>query len=378
MSERKNPAKESRERLHAARAYFFSGNALYLLGLFIYTFTPYYRNFISTERFDYAVVPDAVRPFFEALFAVIGQNTHELLWRLYFCYLLYALFNVFFQSRKIDPARYRPYIFWKVLGSAFRSGLPFLKGDVQKSGPPFNWSQAERTTVLYFILKFFYVPVMTNFLFSNAKLFFVNYDKIGMIGIGLPQIIEATYFSILYVFLIVDTGFFTFGYLFEIKGKSEFRSVDPYFTGWLAALMCYSPFNSITCQLIGWGSTDYSTFGPLPVTIVVLSFVLILYFIYAWASVALGPKASNLTNRGIVSWGPYRYVRHPAYICKNLAWIIMAIPLMKYGLPAILPLILWSLVYFFRALTEERHLLADPDYREYCRKVRYRFIPGLY
>ncbi|MFH0801548.1 MAG: methyltransferase [bacterium] len=378
MTEKGKSNSEKGGHIRAAKAYFFSGNALYLAGLFIYTFSPYYGNFISTERFDYAVFPEIVRPFFEALFAVIGQNTQEFLWRAYLCYLLYSLFNVLFQPRKIELERYRPYVFWRVLGSAISAGLPFLKGDMQKSGPPFKWSQAERTTVLCFLLKFFYIPVMTNFLFSNIKLLFVNYDKITMIGIGLPQIIEAVYFSMLYILLIVDTGFFTFGYIFEIKGKSEFRSVDPYFTGWLAALMCYPPFNGITCQLIGWGSTDYATFGSIPVTIAVLSLVLVLYFIYTWASVALGLKASNLTNRGIVSWGPYRFIRHPAYICKNLAWIVMAIPLMRNGLPTILPLILWSMVYLFRALTEERHLLADPDYREYCLKVRYRFIPGLY
>lgn len=49
--------------------------------------------------------------------------------------------------------------------------------------------------------------------------------------------------------------------------------------------------------------------------------------IYAWASWALGLKASNLTNRGIVTTGPYKYIRHPAYICKNTAWLIGGIPM---------------------------------------------------
>jgi len=38
----------------------------------------------------------------------------------------------------------------------------------------------------------------------------------------------------------------------------------------------------------------------------------------------------------------------------------------------------WSAVYFVRAWTEERHLLADPEYQAYVQKVRYRFIPGIY
>ena len=48
--------------------------------------------------------------------------------------------------------------------------------------------------------------------------------------------------------------------------------------------------------------------------------------VFAWSSVALGFKASNLTNRGIVSRGPYAFVRHPAYAAKNLAWWIGAVP----------------------------------------------------
>jgi protein-S-isoprenylcysteine O-methyltransferase Ste14 len=45
--------------------------------------------------------------------------------------------------------------------------------------------------------------------------------------------------------------------------------------------------------------------------------------------------------------------------------------------PAVLSMAFWSLIYYLRAVTEERHLMNDPDYQAYCRKVRYRFIPGL-
>jgi protein-S-isoprenylcysteine O-methyltransferase Ste14 len=38
----------------------------------------------------------------------------------------------------------------------------------------------------------------------------------------------------------------------------------------------------------------------------------------------------------------------------------------------------WGTIYFLRALTEEKFLMRDPDYVAYCRKVKYRFIPGIY
>ena len=103
-----------------------------------------------------------------------------------------------------------------------------------------------------------------------------------------------------------------------------------------------------------------------------------LFAVYVWASVALGFKASNLTNRGIVAKGPYKYVRHPAYASKNLSWWIMAIPfIISQGAVAVLGMAIVTFGYFLRALTEERHLSMDPDYVEYCKKVKYMFIPGI-
>ena len=81
---------------------------------------------------------------------------------------------------------------------------------------------------------------------------------------------------------------------------------------------------------------------------------------------ALGFKASNLTNRGIVSHGPYACVRHPAYIAKNLAWWIGALPTLYCAFSSgdvraagysLLALCGWTTIYALRAITEERHLL---------------------
>ena len=115
--------------------------------------------------------------------------------------------------------------------------------------------------------------------------------------------------------------------------------------------------------------------------------MLVSFVVYSWASVALGFKASNLTNRGIVSHGPYRFVRHPAYATKNFAWWIGALPGL-YALCrddnregaayALLALIGWTAIYALRAVTEERHLLlAHNGYAEYMARVRWRFIPRL-
>jgi len=44
----------------------------------------------------------------------------------------------------------------------------------------------------------------------------------------------------------------------------------------------------------------------------------------------------------------------------------------------VLSLAAWTGIYTVRALTEERHLKADPDYRAYCDRVKWRYIPRLW
>src|SRR5208337_5659210 len=75
-------------------------------------------------------------------------------------------------------------------------------------------------------------------------------------------------------------------------------------------------------------------------------------------------------NRGIVSKGPFRWVRHPIYF----GWLILSIGYaMSYPsgrniilIVATLPFIVW------RIEEEEAHLSADPEYRRYMDRVRYR------
>ena len=40
-------------------------------------------------------------------------------------------------------------------------------------------------------------------------------------------------------------------------------------------------------------------------------------------------------------------------------------------------LLCMNLRYIFHAIKEERHLALDPDYLEYMKRGKYRFIPGV-
>jgi len=96
--------------------------------------------------------------------------------------------------------------------------------------------------------------------------------------------------------------------------------------------------------------------------------------IYVWATVAFGPRFSNLTHRGIITSGPYRFIKHPAYVSKNIAWWLFAAPSfiasgLAEGLARAGMLAIVSLIYVMRARAEERMLSRDPAYRDYAESV---------
>jgi protein-S-isoprenylcysteine O-methyltransferase Ste14 len=93
--------------------------------------------------------------------------------------------------------------------------------------------------------------------------------------------------------------------------------------------------------------------------------------------VALGRSFALLpANRGIVSTGMYRLVRHPIYLGYLVAHV--AYLLANPSLWNIAALILADAALLVRAVREERTLALDPAYREYQEKVRWRIAPGVF
>ena len=180
---------------------------------------------------------------------------------------------------------------------------------------------------------------------------------------------------ITFMFLI-DVAFATVGYILTLRPlDSHIRSANPFAAAWMAALMCYPPFILMnTGGPLDYhpGTSDWAYwFQGHPVLLALIGAVLVaLTAIYAWATMAFGFRFSNLTNRGILTHGPYAISRHPAYLSKNLFWWISTIPILTTGsivdaARATLLLAAVGGVYFWRAKTEERHLKLDPDYRAY-------------
>ena len=81
-------------------------------------------------------------------------------------------------------------------------------------------------------------------------------------------------------------------------------------------------------------------------------------------------------NRGVVSSGPYRLVRHPIY----LGYLVTHAGFLLSNMSA-RNVAIYGAAYVFqvaRIFAEERILAEDSRYREYLRCVRYRLIPGVF
>ena len=75
--------------------------------------------------------------------------------------------------------------------------------------------------------------------------------------------------------------------------------------------------------------------------------------------------------------GPYRYVRHPAYLGAML--YELAAPIVLASWWALPPSLLNAILLVLRTALEDRTLQAElAGYAEYAHRVRYRLLPGIW
>jgi methyltransferase len=116
-----------------------------------------------------------------------------------------------------------------------------------------------------------------------------------------------------------------------------------------------------------------------------LALPMIALFIFAnivrwWVIRTLGEhwnvQVMDSTKLGVITTGPFRYVRHPNYAAVFVEMI--ALPLIHTAwIAALAGAIAHSIVLALRLSTEERVLFANPDYAA-AMSSKPRFLPGLF
>lgn len=227
-----------------------------------------------------------------------------------------------------------------------------------------------RQHALGWTVKAFFLPLMFVYLCSSVG----NIERVLATG-DLAGLIpwHSLLTDVLFGF---DVLFACVGYALTLRlFGTHIRSVEPTMLGWVACVICYEPINRLTSSYItynagGWRWDTVLDGWPV-LQLIWAAVILFCVVIYAWSTVSFGPRFSNLTNRGIITVGPYRWVKHPAYLSKNLSWWLISMPFLLGGgidnaVRYSAMLLLFNGVYVVRAITEERHLSRDPDYRAYA------------
>ncbi len=222
-----------------------------------------------------------------------------------------------------------------------------------------------KVLILSTCIKMLFIPLMYAFSIKSIS-----------IVLNFNNILENPLFFINYLFffgICIDVTIALGGYLFSSTLlNNEVISVDDSWLGWLVCLICYPPFVIIyrffTEQVDNYIWSDWLRMDT-PLYWLWAFLITITWITYWFSTFNLGFKFSNLSWRGLVNTGLYRYMRHPAYFSKNVYWWLHTVPFFGVmGLDMLrnfLALSFVSLIYYLRAKTEEKHLLKFKEYQEY-------------
>jgi len=218
---------------------------------------------------------------------------------------------------------------------------------------------------LAWMVKLYFLPLMFTYLVGYGNYHFDNSN------------VMTIYDSIYNGIYFIDVAFVCVGYIFANSlSNTQIRSTEPTVLGWVCTLICYQPFWSlIGTNYISYGNSWGYWLGNYPQFQAIWAFLIILSLsLYVWATISFGSRLSNLTHRGILICGPYKYLRHPAYVGKLISYFLIYVPFIGNDLITVIRhCILWALlagIYYLRAKTEEAHLRSiGPEYDIYSREV---------
>ncbi|VVB61471.1 Isoprenylcysteine carboxyl methyltransferase (ICMT) family protein [uncultured archaeon] len=206
------------------------------------------------------------------------------------------------------------------------------------------------------------------FLFGSAgTLYWVR----GWIYICFAFLYQIIYISILLIInpqLLNERGNFNW---------KETKPYDKYFAIFYAlfgfSMIIVAGLDAVRFQ---WSSIPFITIYP---SIIVL---ILFCFIALWAYVSnshfiLTSRNDKLSTQRVCTIGPYRYIRHPAYLSAIIT--SLCYPFILGSLYSLIPVFLNIVLIIIRTYYEDKTLKIElTGYDEYSRKTKYRLFPYIW
>lgn len=283
----------------------------------------------------------------------------------------------------------------KSYGKLLRKLIEILAAKISKDNTSAQLNRADKKTALGLLVRVFFAPLMTVFFVENFANLISNFNYLFE---SLPTLIsDGEYTHKQFnndlsnigktLFFTVDVGLGWCGYVLTSRWvDNETKSTDTSLLGWVVCVICYPPLKVAGHFFIFQSENSILSIDNQWLATFFIVLMLVSFTIYVWSTIVFGVRFSNLTNRGIIRTGPFSIIRHPAYASKNFAWWLLVFPTIVYlfttgkmtlpiAIASTLGLCINTYWYYLRAMTEEKHLLEDPVYQQYCKKVTHRFIP---
>lgn len=317
-------------------------------------------------------------------------NYFSILLGYYILYVIFAL-PIFFKFRPKSILKSRSIV---ILNYFKRQ---FLKDSVENKLQNLYLTSTEKQVFVILFIKVFFGCYSLSLL-CNKYLIQLGYNVDYIITMFRQSMLHTNNFISIWQFIDDTTDvwltlMFTLtniilaiSYLTETEFlKNKIKYVDTSFLGIASCVMCYYPFVLLTEKIIPVSIKELMPIDNDFLRVAIYILALLVNIIVTLSVMVLGTKSGNLTNRGIVKSFPYNIVRHPEYSAKIGYIIISMLPVyISAGLNTLgniilsIGVLMWIGLYILRAITEERNLIKDPEYKEYICKVKYRFIPFIF
>lgn len=138
------------------------------------------------------------------------------------------------------------------------------------------------------------------------------------------------------------------------------------------------PVLLIVCGLdrrFGWTDQPPEWFPPLGLLLVAAAGSLSAWAVASNRFFSAVVRIQRDRGHHVVDSGPYRFVRHPAYVGSILH--LLGTTMTLWSVPGLAIALLQVVLFLVRTSFEDRTLQAELEgYAEYARRVRWRLVPG--